>query len=103
MSDVFTKAKLSAVMSLKVAHNGWMMGTYYQASAPSDLGRVDWACHASSPTSMVYANEARKTRVFIAWNPSARAQTVRFFEGTRLLGQLEIQPHSIATASSLKQ
>jgi endoglucanase Acf2 len=83
----------------KVAHDPWMANIYYQAHALKELGRVDWACHGSSPTSMVYANEATKTRTLIAWNPTAKPQMVKFFEGARELGTLEVPPHS--TASTL--
>ena len=85
----------------KVAHNEWMLNIYYQASALTDLGRVDWTAHGNSPASVVYANEAKKTRTFIAWNPTAMPQTVQFFEGTKRLGKLEAAPHSIASASRL--
>ena len=64
-----------------------MANIYYQASALRDLGRVDWTCHGSSPTSMVYANDGDRTRTFIAWNPTAKPQTVQFFEGTKPLAQ----------------
>ena len=79
-----------------------MMNIYYQASALAELGRVDWTCHGTSPTSMVYANPGKNTRTLIAWNPTAKPQNVQFFEGTKLVGELEVQPHSIAHASSLK-
>ncbi|MEI7731676.1 MAG: glycosyl hydrolase [Verrucomicrobiota bacterium] len=91
--------KLWAEPGDKVAHNEWMMNLYYQASALADLGRVDWACHGSTPTSMVYANAAKKTRTCIAWNPTAKPQTVQFFEGTKPLDKLVVPPYSIASAS----
>jgi endoglucanase Acf2 len=80
-----------------VAHNEWMANIYYQASALTGLGRVDWTCHGNSPTSMVYANEANKTRTLIAWNPSARPQTVQFFQGTKPIGKVIVGPNGIAT------
>jgi endoglucanase Acf2 len=83
----------------QVAHNEWMANIYYQASALRDLGRVDWTCHGSSPTAMVYANEAKKTRTFIAWNPTAKPQTVQFFEGNKPLEKLEVPPHSLASSA----
>ena len=52
---------------------------------------------------MVFANEAKKTRTFVAWNPTGKPQTVQFFEGTKLLGKLDALPHGITKASSLKQ
>ena len=93
--------KLWAEPGDKVAHNEWMANICWQASALTELGRVDWTAHGSTPTSMVYANAAKKTRTFIAWNPSAKAQTVQFFEGARLLGKIEVQPHSMARSNAL--
>jgi len=93
--------KLWAEPGDKVAHDPWMANIYYQAHALRELGRVDWACHGSSPTSMVYANEAKKTRTFIAWNPSAKAQTVQFFAGGKPLGKLAVAPYSLMSTSTL--
>jgi endoglucanase Acf2 len=80
----------------KVAHNEWMANIYYQASALAELGRVDWSCHGASPTSMVYANAARKTRTLVAWNPTAKPQTLAFFEGAKPIGQLVVPAYSLA-------
>lgn len=91
--------KLWAEPGDKVAHNEWMASIYYQASALADLGRVDWACHGTSPTSMIYTHSQRKTRTLIAWNPSPKVQAVQFFEGNRLIGELQVPPHSIASKS----
>ena len=93
--------KLWAEPGDKVAHNEWMANLYYQASALRELGRVDWGCHGNSPTSMVYANATTKTRTFVAWNPTAKPQTVEFLEGTRSLGKFEVAPHSLAGTSDL--
>ncbi len=94
--------KLWAEPGDKVAHNECMMVTYYLASALNDLGRVDWACHGDSPTSMVYVNEAKQTRTFIAWNPTAKAQIVQFFESAKSLGVMQVPPHEIASTPTLK-
>ena len=83
----------------QVAHHAWMGNIYYEASALRELGRVDWTCHGSSPTSMVYASAAAKTRTFIAWNPAGKTQTVQFYEGEKALGKLEVPPHSLARTS----
>ena len=80
----------------KVAHDQWLAGIFYQAHALAKLGRVDWSAHGSSPTSMVYLNEQTKVRTLVAWNPTAKPQTVSFFEGDRLIGQLEVEPHRLA-------
>jgi endoglucanase Acf2 len=93
--------KLWAEPGDKVAHDPWMANIYYQAHALRGLGRADWACHGSSPTSMVYANEATKTRTFIVWNPTAKVQTVQFFEGGKPLGKMEVAPHGLMSTSAL--
>jgi len=93
--------KLWAEPGDRVARDPWMANIYYQAQSLRDLGRVDWTCHGSSPTSMVYANEAARTRTFVAWNPTARAQTVEFFREGKSLGKMEVAPHSLARASAL--
>ncbi len=89
--------KLWAEPSDKVAHNEWMAVTYYQASALNELGRVDWSCHGDSPTSMVYANATTKQRTLVAWNPTAKPQTVHFFEGKKLIGTVTVAEHSMAS------
>ena len=83
----------------KVAHNEWMANIYFQASALTQLGRVDWTAHGTSPTSMVYLNEAAKTRTLVAWNPTAKPQTVRFIADGKPLGALEVPPHSVANTT----
>lgn len=88
--------KLGSEPGDTIAHNEWMMNTYWQASALVELGRPDFTAHGSSPTSMVYANAARKTRTLIAWNPTSKPQRVAFFQGASPIGQLEVPPHSIA-------
>ena len=86
----------------KVAHNEWMMNLYWQASALTELGRADFTAHGSTPTSMAYANAATGTRTFIAWNPTAKPQTVKFSEGTKPLATLEVAPHSVAKTAKQK-
>jgi hypothetical protein len=74
-----------------------MANIYYQAHALCTLGRTDWACHGSSPTSMVYANEAARTRTCIGWNPTAQPQKLQFFAGDQPIGTLEVPAHSLAS------
>ena len=92
--------KLWAEPGDKVAHHEWMMSIYYQAAALTDLGRVDWTAHGTSPTSMVYVNDAKKTRTLIAWNAGAKPQTVQFFAGAKSLGKLEAAPRSLASTAT---
>ncbi len=81
----------------KVAHNEWMTGIYYQASTLAELGRADFTAHGNTATSMVYANATKKTRTLIAWNPTAQPQTVQFFEGSKVIGKLQIPARSIGS------
>lgn len=87
----------------KVAHNEWMLNVYYQSAALTDLGRVDWACHGDSPTSMVYRNAATKKRTLMAWNPTAKAQTVQFYSGSQAIGTLTVPPRSMASTKIADQ
>ena len=75
-----------------------MANIYYQSHALSDLGRVDWTCHGSSPTSMVYVSQTTRVRTLIAWNPTASPQTVEFFEGGKSIGKLQVPAHGMVKA-----
>jgi len=92
--------KLWAEPGDKVAHDAWMMSIYFQASALRDLGRVDRTCHGSSPTSMVYVNPATRARTLVAWNPTAKAQAVEFFEGRKLIGKVMTPAYSMAKGAA---
>ncbi|MCW3098202.1 MAG: hypothetical protein JWL77_3820 [Chthonomonadaceae bacterium] len=85
-----------------VAHNAAEMTTiYYQAHAMRSLGLVDWSCHGSSPTATVYQNPATRRRTYVVWNPSAQPETVLFYAGNRVLGQLVAAPHALTSATTL--
>ncbi len=66
------------------------------------LGNVDWGCHGSSATSMVYFNSATKARTYIAWNPLPGAENVQFYEGTKLLGSMLAAPGTITSSNTLQ-
>ena len=83
----------------KIAHGRWMANVYYEASFLKQSGLVDWTCHGSSPTSMIYVKDGKRT--FVAWNPTAKAQTVEFFEGDKPLGKLVVKPNDIAGSTQL--
>jgi len=83
------------------AHNPWMANVYYMAHAMTALGHVDWTCHGSSATSMVYLNDATKAHTYVAWNPLATPQTVRFYEGATLLGQMVAAPQALTSNLNL--
>ncbi|MCW3052911.1 MAG: hypothetical protein JWN14_2081 [Chthonomonadales bacterium] len=86
-----------------IAHNAEEMATiYYQTHAMRHLGQVDWSCHGSSPTAMVYQDPATKHRTYVVWNPSDRPETVRFYEHGREIGHLVAGPHTLTNASALK-
>jgi endoglucanase Acf2 len=85
-----------------IAHNaGEMTVMYYQAHSMRKLGLVDWTCHGTSPTSMVYHNDTDKSRTFVVWNPTTTAQTVKFYEGDKLLGELAAPPQALTSANEL--
>jgi endoglucanase Acf2 len=89
--------KLWAKPGNAVARDPWMAALHWQANSLASLGRVDWTCHADSPTAMVYANETKKTRTLVAWNPATTARTVRFFNGDRLIGELSVPSRSLVS------
>jgi len=78
-----------------------MANVYYMAHSMKALGHVDWTCHGNSATSMVYLNDATKMHSYVAWNPLATPQTVRFYEGNTLLGQMDAAPQAFSCATSL--
>ena len=85
-----------------VAHDaGEMTVIYYQAYAMRNLGLVDWSCHGSSPTSMVYQDPGTNRRTYVVWNPSTRPETIRFYAGGKVVGQLFAPPQALTTSSSL--
>ena len=85
-----------------IAHNAEEMAViYYQAHSMRSLGLVDWNCHGSSPTSMVYWNAASKTRTYLVWNPTTKPQTVRFYEGRKVIGQMIAAPQALTRITSL--
>jgi endoglucanase Acf2 len=86
----------------KIAHDaGEMAVIYYQAHAMRNLGRIDWNCHGSSPTSMVYRNEVTNRRTYVVWNPTAQRETVRFYTGDKVIGQLIAAPQALTAATTL--
>ncbi len=86
----------------KVTHkNPWIANIYYQAHTLKTIGHVDWSCHGNSATSMVYVNDATKTRTYVAWNPSTTPQTVQFYEGDKPLGQMIAAPQAVTGTASL--
>lgn len=85
----------------KVAHDKWMLGVHHQAHALVRLGRVDWRCHADSPTAMVYVHPTTGTRTFVAWNPGAEPCTVTFHEGGKILGRAVFAPRSLSAVTTL--
>ncbi len=86
----------------KVMHNEWMLNPYWQASALTEIGRADFTAHGSSATSMAYSNAATGTRTFIAWNLTAKPQTVQFSEGVKPLAILEVALHGMAKTVKAK-
>lgn len=80
----------------KIAHDaGEMAIMYYQAHAMRSLGRVDWTCHTSSPTSMVYINDKTKVRSYIVWNPQLVFETVDLYEANQPIGKMVAAPKAL--------
>jgi len=86
----------------RLAHNaGEMTIMYYMTHAMRGLGRVDWSCHTTSPTSMVYINDATKTRTYIVWNPLPAPQAVDVYESAKLIGKLVAAPQALTSVTTL--
>jgi len=83
------------------AGNPWLANIYYMSHSMQSLGHVDWTGHGDSPTSMVFLNDATKERTYAAWNPTATAQTVRFYQGDGVLGTLTAAPQSFTSSKNL--
>ncbi len=94
--------RLWAAPGDRVAHNPWMLNVYYQSHALSRLGRVDWNCHADSPTAMVYRNDSTNSRTFVVWNPSSKERTVTFYEQGKALGQAMIPARALVEVNRLQ-
>ena len=83
------------------AHNPWLANLYYMAQAMTEVGHNDWTCHGDSASSMVYVNDSTQTRTYVAWNPLATPQTVKFYEGAKLLGQMTAAPQAVTGTTTL--
>ena len=40
-------------------------------------------------------------RTYAVWNPTTKAETVKFYEGATLLGQLTAPPQALTSATAL--
>jgi len=86
----------------KVAHNASQMGImYYMMHSMRSLGRVDWTCHTTSPTSMVYINDATKTRTYVVWNPMPVQQPVDVYENGKNVGRLMAAPQALTSTATI--
>jgi len=74
---------------------------YYLTHATRMLGQVDWSCHTSSPTSMVYIDPATKTRSYLVWNPQPKPRTVDVYENGKRIGQMVAAPQSLTRVTQL--
>ncbi len=73
---------------------------YYMAHSMRSLGRYDFTAHATSPTSMVFKNQAGE-RTFVVWNPSTRPQTLTAYEGDKRLGTFVAAPQQLTSTRTL--
>jgi endoglucanase Acf2 len=86
----------------KIAHNASQMSImYYMAHSMRSLGRVDWTCYTTSPTSTVYINEATKTRTYVVWNPLPTQQPVTVYENGKPIGRLMAAPQALTSTTKL--
>jgi len=86
----------------KVAHEASEMAImYYLAHSTRMLGQVDWACHTSSPTSMVYIDPGTGARSYVVWNPQPKPRTVDVYENGKRIGQMVAAPQSLTRVTQL--
>jgi hypothetical protein len=86
----------------KIAHNASQMAImYYMAHSMRSLGRVDWTCHTTSPTSTVYINDKTKTRTYVVWNPLPTQQPVDVYENGKNIGRLMAAPQSLTSTGTI--
>jgi hypothetical protein len=86
----------------KVAHEAAEMAImYYMAHATRALGRIDWTCHTSLPTSMVYIQPATKRRTYVLWNPRPTPQSLDVYQGGKLIGRLVAPPQALSQFTAL--
>jgi hypothetical protein len=88
----------------KVAHEASEMTVRYStAHALRRLGRVDWTCHTSSPTSMVFIDPATRTRTCAVWNPRPTPRTVGVYELGKRIGRMVAAPQTVTAVTRLGQ
>lgn len=86
----------------KIAHNASQIAImYYMAHSMRSLGRVDWTCHTTSPTSTVYINDATKTRTYVVWNPLPTQQPVDVYENGKNIGRLMAAPQALTSTATI--
>lgn len=86
----------------KIAHNASQMAImYYMAHSMRSLGRVDWTCYTSSPTSTVYINDTTKTRTYVVWNPLPTQQPVDVYENGKNIGRLMAAPQALTSTATI--
>jgi endoglucanase Acf2 len=79
-----------------IAHNsGEMTIMYYMAHSMQSMGKVDWDSRTDFPTSMVYIDDATKTRHILVWNPSATAAQVAVYEHGKKTSELSADPQAL--------
>jgi endoglucanase Acf2 len=100
MYDPQTVVQYFDTADKKVADNAReMIMAYWTAHSMISLGLVDWKCHGSSPTSMVYYNDKTKQHTYIAWNPLAQPEKVTFYDDkSNVVEELTAAPQSLTSA-----
>ncbi len=87
----------------KVAHDEKEMAImYYMAHSMRGLGRVDWTCRTSSPTSMVFIDPVTQSRSYVVWNPRPRSETVDVYENDKVIGQMTAPAQALTCTKTLK-
>ncbi len=86
----------------KVAHEASEMAImYYMAHAMRGLGRVDWTCHTSSPTSAVYIEPATLARSYVVWNAGPSPKVVDVYEKGVPIGRMTAAAQALTRVTRL--
>ena len=87
----------------KIAHDASEMAImYYLAHSMRSLGRVDWTCHGSSPTSMVYVNDHDQGTNLRRLESAARSRRPwASTRATKPIGHLVAAPQILTSVNAL--
>lgn len=76
--------------------------TYYFAHTNRTLGNIAWDYQLNSPMGRVYTNAHNKVETYMAYNPTATAQTIKVLKAGKTIGNFVAAPMTLTTTTNLK-